>query len=157
MTNINPDNKLVTAGGLKILVEHLQDYIDDKANSSHGIHVEYATEAPKADGTAAVGTSSKVAREDHVHPLQTTVSGNAGSADKLATARTINGTSFNGESNITTAKWGTDRTITIGDTGKSVNGSANVSWSRDEIGFITDKEVTDSLTSIFGASYIPSS
>ena len=32
-----------------------------------------ATVAPKAAGTAAVGTSSKYAREDHIHPLQTTV------------------------------------------------------------------------------------
>ena len=58
----------------------------------------------------------------------------AGTADTLATARTINGTSFNGSANITTANWGTARTITIGNTGKSVNGSANVSWSLSEIG-----------------------
>ena len=58
----------------------------------------------------------------------------AGTADTLATARTINGTSFNGSANITTANWGTARTLTIGNTGKSVNGSANVSWSLSEIG-----------------------
>lgn len=50
-----------------------------------------ATVAPKAPGTAAVGTSVKYAREDHVHPEQTSVSGNAGSATKLAAARTISG------------------------------------------------------------------
>jgi N-acetylneuraminic acid mutarotase len=33
----------------------------------------YATAAGKANGTAAVGTSTKVAREDHVHPLQDSV------------------------------------------------------------------------------------
>ena len=48
-----------------------------------------ATAAPKAPGTAAVGTSTKYAREDHVHPLQTTTSGNADTATKLKTARTI--------------------------------------------------------------------
>ena len=37
---------------------------------------------------------------DHVHPAQTTVSGNAGSATVLQTARTINGVSFNGSANI---------------------------------------------------------
>lgn len=58
----------------------------------------------------------------------------ATSASQLSTARTINGTSFNGTANITTANWGTARTITIGSTGKSVNGSANVSWSLSEIG-----------------------
>lgn len=62
------------------------------------------------------------------------LSGNASTATTLQTARTINGTSFNGSANITTANWGTSRTITIGSTGKSVNGSGNVSWTLDEIG-----------------------
>lgn len=59
--------------------------------------------------------------------------GNAASATKLQTARTINGTSFNGTANITTANWGTARNISIADatatnTGEavSVNGSAAV-------------------------------
>lgn len=58
----------------------------------------------------------------------------AGSAATLTTARTINGTSFNGGANITTANWGTARTITIGATGKSVNGSAAVTWTLAELG-----------------------
>lgn len=62
------------------------------------------------------------------------ISGNAGSATKLQTARTINGTSFNGSANITTANWGTARTISIGGTAKSVNGAANVTWTAQEIG-----------------------
>ena len=44
-----------------------------------------ATIAPKASGTTAVGTSTKYAREDHVHPLQT----NVATATKLATPRVI--------------------------------------------------------------------
>lgn len=48
-----------------------------------------ATIAPLIAGTAAVGTSTKYAREDHRHPAQTTVSGNAGTATKLATPRVI--------------------------------------------------------------------
>lgn len=60
--------------------------------------------------------------------------GNAATATTLATARTINGTSFNGSANITTASWGTARTITIGSTGKSIDGSANVSWTIAELG-----------------------
>ncbi|WP_434796617.1 hypothetical protein [Terrisporobacter vanillatitrophus] len=62
------------------------------------------------------------------------LSGNATTASTLQTARTINGTSFNGSGNITTANWGTARNLTIGNTAKSVNGSANVSWSTAEIG-----------------------
>lgn len=50
-------------------------------------------------------------------------------ANALTTARTINGTSFNGSANITTSNWGTARNITIGNTTKFVNGSGNVSWS----------------------------
>ena len=67
----------------------------------------------------------------------------ANSANTLATARTINGTSFNGSANITTANWGTARTITIGKTAKSVNGSANVSWTAAEIGVAS---IDDSAT-----------
>lgn len=60
------------------------------------------------------------------------ISGNAGSATKLQTARTINGTSFNGTANITTANWGTTRSIYIQDatatntsSAVSVNGGSN--------------------------------
>ena len=55
-------------------------------------------------------------------------------ATKLKTARSINGTNFDGTGNITTTSWGTSRTITIGETSKSVNGGSNVSWSLSEIG-----------------------
>ena len=61
-------------------------------------------------------------------------SGNSATATTLETARTINGTSFNGSANITTSNWGTSRTLTIGNKGKSVNGSGNISWSLSEIG-----------------------
>lgn len=58
----------------------------------------------------------------------------ANTVNTLATARTINGTSFNGSANITTAKWGTARSITIGNTTKTVDGSGNVTWTLAEIG-----------------------
>lgn len=67
---------------------------------------------PKAAGTASVGSEAAYARGDHIHAAQTTVSGNAGSATKLATARNF----------------------TIGKTAKSFNGTAAVSWTLDEIG-----------------------
>ena len=41
--------------------------------------------------------------------------GNAATATKLQTARTINGTNFDGSGNITTANWGTARNISITD------------------------------------------
>ncbi|MBB3265035.1 hypothetical protein FHW79_002655 [Azospirillum sp. OGB3] len=62
---------------------------------------------PLVAGTAAVGTSGQAARADHIHPAQTSVSGNAGTATKLATARTItlNGgvvgtATFDGSANV---------------------------------------------------------
>ncbi|MBO7210862.1 MAG: hypothetical protein J6V44_07620 [Methanobrevibacter sp.] len=79
----------------------------------------YTTYTVKKDGTGATGTWG------------ISISGDAATATKLKTARTINGTSFDGSSNITTANWGTARTVSIsstaGTTGTSVNGSANVS------------------------------
>ena len=57
-------------------------------------------------------------------------SDNVASATRLQTARTINGTSFDGTANITTVKWGTARTLTLTGavTGSvSIDGSGNIS------------------------------
>lgn len=61
------------------------------------------------------------------------ISGNAGTATALATARNINGTSFDGTASITTGKWGTARNVTVTDAdgtnageAVSVDGSGNV-------------------------------
>ena len=77
---------------------------------SHGTHVSFGTTAPKANGTASAGSATTVSRSDHVHPLQTSVSGNAGTATKLATARTISLTgsvtgsgTFDGSGNLSIA------------------------------------------------------
>ena len=55
-------------------------------------------------------------------------------ATKLSTGRLINNSVFDGTSDITTTKWGTARSITIGNTTKSVDGSGNMSWNLSEIG-----------------------
>ena len=52
-------------------VTGLQDALDGKAASSHGTHVTWSTTSPKMNGTAAVGSETKVARGDHVHPTDT--------------------------------------------------------------------------------------
>lgn len=61
------------------------------------------------------------------------LTGNAATTTKLATARKINGTDFDGTTAITTFSWGTARNISIGDASNtnigaavSVNGSSNV-------------------------------
>ena len=77
---------------------------------------------PLVAGTAAIGTGTTVARADHVHPAQATITGNAGTATTLQTARTISGVSFNGSANIDiedrlgTAK-ASAATVTIGTSG----------------------------------------
>ena len=96
----------VTVNATKInyltdVTSNIQAQLNNKAASSHGTHVTYATAVPLVAGTAAVGTAANVARGDHVHPAQTTISGNAGTATTLQTARTIDGVSFNGSASIT--------------------------------------------------------
>ena len=66
-------------------------------------------------------------------PVVADIKGNSNTSTKLQTARQINGTNFDGSANITTANWGTARNITIGKTVKSVNGSADITWSASEI------------------------
>ena len=50
--------------------------------------------------------------------------GNADTATKIKTARTINGTNFDGSGNITTANWGTARNIYIADSSATNTGAA---------------------------------
>lgn len=93
------------------------------------------------------------------------------SATKLTTARTIGGVSFDGTANInlpgvnaagnqsttgnaaTATTLQTARTLTIGSTGKTFNGSANVTWSLAEIGALgasakaADSELLDGYNS----------
>lgn len=102
-----------------------------------------ASSKPSYSWGEITGKPSTFAPASHTHNYagSSSAGGNANAAVKLATARTINGTSFNGSANITTANWGTARTITVGNTGKSVNGSGNVSWSLGEIGVhVSNKE-----------------
>ena len=56
------------------------------------------------------------------------LTGNALTATTLETPRTINGTSFNGGSNITTSSWGTSRTLTLAG---AVTGSVSIDGSGD--------------------------
>jgi hypothetical protein len=88
---------------------------------------------PLVAGTATIGTSTTVARADHVHPVQTSVSGNAGTATVLATARTIqtnlastSSSSFDGSANVTPGVTGT-LPVTNGGTGTTTStGSGSV-------------------------------
>lgn len=58
------------------------------------------------------------------------------SATKLYTPRLINGTTFNGTSNITTDTWGAIRQFKIGNSTKPINGGSNISYNLAEIGAV---------------------
>lgn len=66
-------------------------------SSSSGSSVEPATATPLQDGTAAVGTSAKYAREDHVHPTDTSRQATLVSGMNI---KTINDESLLGSGNI---------------------------------------------------------
>jgi hypothetical protein len=96
--------------------------------SNYG-HAMASGTTPKANGTAAVGSeTAKFARGDHVHPLQTTVSGNAGTATRFASAQSItltgdvtgSASSQAGWSIVTTLK---NSGVTAGSYGPSANAS----------------------------------
>lgn len=88
--------------------------------------------------------------------LGVSITGNAATATKLQTARTINGTSFDGTTNIVTAYWGTARTISLSGavTGSaSVNGSQNVTITTTyQFGSIDGRYVGGNKTANHGSS-----
>lgn len=124
-----------------------------------------STAVGSTPGTAAIGTSLSYARADHVHPVQTSVSGNAGSATILATGRTIGmigdvswtSASFNGSANVTSTATlansgvtaGTYKSVTVDAKGRVTTGSNPTTLS----GYgITDAVAKTAAT---GAAYTP--
>lgn len=87
---------------------HLYSY-DIDANATFPAGVTATTFTGSLSGNATTSSSC---------------TGNAATATKLATTRTINGTGFDGTQNITTANWGTARNIYISDSAGSNTGAA---------------------------------
>jgi len=103
------------------------DRISDKVQMTRYHAQDFTTE-----GWARINANNTFQTSHAIHaPV---FNGNATSATKLATSPTINGTSFNGTANITTARWGAERTLTVGNKSQVVNGSANVTWTLADIG-----------------------
>ena len=71
---------------------------------------------------------------DGVKTFTSTISGSIdGTAPTLQTPRKINGTDFDGSTDVDTAYWGTARHISIGGTTKVVDGSTDVTWASADI------------------------
>ena len=115
-------NSLASAGSYVMLA---------KMNSTNGFFMhgtfgtdyklQYTAASVVSEGKNYVSHTAKLLDEDGNTSFPGTV-----------TAPTFSG-KLNGNAN-TASKWAKARTITIGNTGKSVNGSSNVSWSLSEIG-----------------------
>ena len=106
-----------------------------------------ASESPIMDGTAAVGTSAKYAREDHVHPSDTS---------RVPTTRKVNGHALSSDVTITASDVGavpTTRTVN----GKAL--SADISLTASDVSAIatSQKGVASGVAELDSSGKVPSS
>jgi len=143
----------IAANSVALGTDTTGNYVQQGATSGNGIsgavNSEGGTFTVTSNATNANTASTIVFRD---------ASGNF-SAGTITAA--LNGNASTATSATSAATWTTARTLTIGDTGKSVNGGGNVTWSRTEIG-ITKTNIdalninADTLDGIQGASYLRS-
>ena len=95
-------------------------------SASSGSSVDPATATPLQDGTAAVGTSVKYAREDHVHPTDTSRQAALVSGTNI---KTINNESILGSGNIAISGL---PSVTASDNGKFLR-VVNGAWAADTV------------------------
>lgn len=100
----------VVSTGTKIATVSIDGTSTDLYAPSGGSSVEPATAAPIVDGTAAVGSSVKYAREDHVHPTDTSRQATLVSGTNI---KTINGDSILGSGDLTVGGGGGGYDLTI--------------------------------------------
>lgn len=87
---------------------------------------------PDTNNTGTLGTSGNKWNNIYATTITGNLVGNSSTATKLQTPRQINGTNFDGSANITTAKWGNARTVSVSGaaTGSvDLDGSANKTLS----------------------------
>ena len=107
-------SSVITTDGNKTITGSLEVQGGITGNLTGNVTGNVSGSAGSCTGNAATATSAG------------TCTGNAATATKLQTARTINGTNFDGSQNITTSKWGNARTIGVSG---AVSGNANVDGS----------------------------
>lgn len=110
----------VLGSGTKIATVSIDGTSTDLYAPEGGSSVDPATATPSMDGTAAVGSSTKYAREDHVHPHDTSRQETLVSGTNI---KTVNNESLLGSGNITTPTYTlpTASTSTLG--GVKVDGT----------------------------------
>lgn len=136
------NNAPFTGGFIDVVTNGYGFYLGTSYTSNAPLY--YKRHGISSDG--GMGTWQQLAR----------ITDNVASATKLQTARAINGTLFDGTANITTAYWGTTRTITLSGavTGSaSVNGSQNVTITTTyQTGSIDGRYVGGNKTANHGSS-----
>lgn len=126
------------------------DYDTEWVNQSAG--VDPATATPLMDGTGAVGSSAKYAREDHVHPSDTAKQDTLVSGTNI---KTLNGQSILGSGNIAAIPTGgaagkalvkasaTNYDVTWGDAGGALwFTNVAISATTGDIATISDSAIT---------------
>ncbi len=116
----------VVSTGTKIATVTIDGTATDLYAPSGGSSVDPATATPLMDGTAAVGTATKYAREDHVHPVDTSRQATLVSGTNI---KTINSTSLLGSGNIAIAGL---PTVSASDNGKVLR-VVNGAWAAAQL------------------------
>ena len=93
----------VLSSGTKIATVSIDGTSTDLYAPAGGSSVDPATATPSMDGTAAVGSSVKYAREDHVHPTDTSRQAKLVSGTNI---KTIGNQSLVGSGNVTVSSIG---------------------------------------------------
>ena len=124
----------------------LQGQVNAKANTSS--IPTAATVTPKASGTAAVGTSTKYAREDHRHPEQVNITGNAATATTATNLASAPSFIKNGNTIKITVGNKTSTEFTIPYASKT-SAAETLMYGRN---IILDGDVTGSTTESFNGS-----
>jgi trimeric autotransporter adhesin len=127
-----PNNGTLTLGVSGTGLSGSASFTADQAGNSTFTVTSNATNLNTASTLVARDASGNFS----AGTITAALTGNASTATTLQTARTINGTSFNGSANITTTNWGTARTLN----GVSVDGSTNYN--------IPDLRATNSTTTL---------
>lgn len=161
-------NKHIPAGGA---VNNILRY--DSAGSAKWEDIAY-TSTPEGNGVASAGSANTFSRGDHVHPAQTTITGNAGTATKFNSDRTIQLTGDITGSAATDGSSGWSITTTIANKG-AANGVATLDEnghvpstqlpsyvddviegyvSDDKTTFYEDKEQTEKVAALTGKIYV---
>lgn len=142
-------------GIITILSSGVRNISSGSVNGTISVNTDGTTvDIPiKGLGSAAYTSSDDYATAGHEHTGLSS-NGNSASATKLATARKINGTLFDGTQDITTANWGTTRSFTIGTTSKNINGSANIVWTMDELGLDKVNNTADSDKNVLSSKKV---